>query len=508
MTTSIPKVATDANPFAGLEPARLWQLFAELTTIPRPSKKEEAVLAWVDAWAAGRGLEIRSDAIGNRLVRVPATPGRESAPAAALQAHVDMVSEKHSWSTFDPEAGRLLVRKEGDWLTAPETTLGADNGIGVVTMMYMAESTDVPHGPLELLFTVDEETGLTGAAQLDPSMITARTLLNLDSEEDGFLYIGCAGGADTTLHWKGRMSHVPETWSGVTINVTGLTGGHSGGEIHLNRGNSIKVLARTLREIGVRVPFRILSISGGNKRNAIPREARAELVVPSAGDATRGLDVLERVAEAVAVSLEAMRRHYGDREPSMAITAQPGVAPALAHDEAASKQLVALLSAIPNGVLAMSQSIPGLVETSTNLAVVVTKPAALGGDVSITSSSRSSDRNAMEEAVDTLASMGSLAGCRIESFDKYGGWKPAPESRVVQQAADVHLRLFGTEARITAIHAGLECGLFTEKFPGIDMVSFGPDIRGPHAPGERVSISSTAKFVRWLGGVLTELSGS
>ncbi len=506
MTTSPPPAV--ANPFAGLEPARLWQLFAELSTIPRPSKKEEAVLAWVDAWAAGQDLDIRSDAIGNRLVRVPGTPGRESAPVVALQAHVDMVSEKHSWSTFDPDAGRILIQRDGDWLTAPETTLGADNGIGVVLMMYMAESSDVPHGPLELLFTVDEETGLTGAAQLDPSLITAPTLLNLDSEEDGFLYIGCAGGADTTLHWKGTLNFVPSGWHGVTISVTGLCGGHSGGEIHLDRGNSIKVLARTLREIGVRVPFRIHSISGGNKRNAIPREARAEIVVPSGGDTARGVDTMERVAEAVAVSLEAMRRHYGDREPSVAITALSGTAPASAHDEATSKQLVALLSAIPNGVLAMSQTIPGLVETSTNLAVVTTKPAAKGSEVSITSSSRSSDRQAMEEAVDTLASLGSLAGCRIESFDKYGGWKPALESRVVRQAAAVHLRLFGTEARITAIHAGLECGLFAEKFPGIDMVSFGPDIRGPHAPGERVSIPSTAKFVRWLGGVLTELSGS
>ncbi|MDZ4804042.1 MAG: beta-Ala-His dipeptidase [Candidatus Eisenbacteria bacterium] len=501
MTTPTSRSAADANPFAGLMPVRLWELFAELTTIPRPSRKEEAVLAWVDAWAAGRGFEIRHDAIGNRLVRVPGTAGRESAPIVALQAHVDMVSEKHSWSTWDPDAGRILIQREGDWLTAPETTLGADNGIGVVLMMYIAESTDVPHGPLELLFTVDEETGLTGAAQLDPSLITAPTLLTLDSEEDGILYIGCAGGADTTLHWKGQSRFVPDGWRGVSISVTGLVGGHSGGEIHLDRGNSLKILARTLREIGVRTPFCISAVSGGNKRNAIPREARAELALPP------GPDAMVRVGEAVAASLEAARGHYATREPSVAITSLPGAPPASVNDEASTKQLVALLSAIPNGVLAMSQSIPGLVETSTNLAVVTTKPAAQGGEVSITSSSRSSDRQAMEEAVDTLASIGALSGCRIESFDKYGGWKPAPESNVVRLAAEVHLRLFGVEAPITAIHAGLECGLFAEKFPKIDMVSFGPDIRGPHAPGERVSISSTAKFVRWLGGVLTELSG-
>ncbi|TPW17608.1 MAG: dipeptidase D [bacterium] len=500
MPTPEPRTDTKAGPFAGLQPARLWQLFEELTRIPRPSKKEEAVLAWVDAWAESRGLELRKDAIGNRLVRVPGSAGREAAPAVALQAHVDMVSEKHSWSTFDPDAGKILIQREKDWIVAPETTLGADNGIGVVLMMYLAESTDLPHGPLELLFTVDEETGLTGAAQLDPAMVTAPTLLNLDSEEDGFLYIGCAGGADTTLHFERERRFVADGWSGVSISVSGLSGGHSGGEIHLDRGNSLKLLARTLREIGVRTPFRIHSISGGNKRNAIPREARAELVLAPSPDA------MHRVEEAVAASLEAARAHYGSREPSVAMTAIAGAPAAAALDEPDSRRLVALLTAIPNGVLAMSQSIPGLVETSTNLAVVTTKSNADGGGISITSSSRSSDRQAMEEAVDTLASIGALAGCRIESFDKYGGWKPAPESKVVRLAAGVHQRLFGTGATITAIHAGLECGLFAEKFPGIDMVSFGPDIRGPHAPGERVSIPSTEKFARWLGGVLTEMS--
>jgi len=496
--------ATPTSPstaFAGLEPARLWELFAELTTIPRPSKNEAAVLAWVDAWAASRGFAVTSDAAGNRVVRVPATPGREGAPVVALQAHVDMVSEKHSWSSWDPDAGRILVVKDGDWLVAPETTLGADNGMGVTLMMFVAEANDQPRGPLELLFTTDEETGLTGARDLDPALITARTLLNLDSEEDGILYIGCAGGTDTTLTFTGHPVVVPPGWTGLSLEVSGLTGGHSGGDIHLDRANSNKLLARVLREIAARTPLRIHEISGGNKRNAIPREARATLALPSM--APGGADL---AAEAVALVMTSARAQYGDREPTLAVLATPAATPPAAHDESASATLIALLSAMPNGVVAMSQAVPGLVETSTNLAVVRTAPAAEGSVVTITSSSRSSDRHAMDEVAESLAAIGRLAGCRIDSFDKYGGWKPAPSSRVVRVAAEAHRRLFGTDPPVTAIHAGLECGLFAEKFPGIDMVSFGPDIRGPHAPGERVSIPSTAKFVRWLAGVLDDLS--
>ncbi|HEX7880267.1 MAG TPA: beta-Ala-His dipeptidase [Candidatus Eisenbacteria bacterium] len=487
--------------FAGLEPARLWELFAELTTIPRPSKNEAAVLAWVDAWAASRGFAIRADGAGNRVVRIPATPGREGAPVVALQAHVDMVSEKHSWSTWDPDDGRILIVKDGDWLVAPETTLGADNGMGVTLMMFLAESPGMPHGPLELLFTTDEETGLTGARDLDPALVTARTLLNLDSEEDGVLYIGCAGGTDTTLTWSGKPVVVPPGWRGVSLEVSGLTGGHSGGDIHLDRANSNKLLARVLREIAARTPLRVSAISGGNKRNAIPREARVTLALPPvpAGGS-------DPVAEAVALVIASARAQYADREPTLAVVAMPAEVPPSAHDEAASASLVTLLSALPSGVVAMSQAVPGLVETSTNLAVIRTAPAAEGAGITITSSSRSSDRHAMEEVAESLAAIGRLAGCRITSFDKYGGWKPAPASNVVRVAAEAHRRLFGTEPPITAIHAGLECGLFAEKFPGIDMVSFGPDIRGPHAPGERVSISSTARFVRWLAGVLDDLS--
>jgi dipeptidase D len=498
-TTSGAAAGTAAgSPFAGLEPARLWELFAELTTIPRPSKNEAAVLAWVDAWAASRRFAVSSDAAGNRVVRVPATAGREAARPVALQAHVDMVSEKHSWSTYDPDAGRILVVRDGEWLVAPETTLGADNGLGVVLMMYMAEAPDVPHGPLELLFTTDEETGLTGARELDPALVTARTLLNLDSEEDGILYIGCAGGTDTTLTFAGRPAAVPPGWTGLAIAVSGLHGGHSGGDIHLDRGNSNKLLARVLRAVGEATPFRIAAIAGGNKRNAIPREARAELSVPPGG--------AEKALRAVADTLAEARAQYGEREADLAIVGTPSEAPALAHDEEASRRLAALLAALPSGVVAMSQAIPGLVETSTNLAVIRTAPAAEGLAVTITSSSRSSDRRAMDEIVGRLLAAGELAGCRADSFDKYGGWKPAPASPVVRTAADVHRRLFGVEPPITAIHAGLECGLFAEKFPGIDMVSFGPDIRGPHAPGERASIPSTRKFVGWLAGVLDELS--
>jgi dipeptidase D len=484
------------SPFAGLEPAGLWRLFEELAAIPRPSKREEAVLAWIDAWAARHAFEVRRDAAGNRVVRVPAAPGREGAPTVALQAHVDMVTEKHSWSTYDPDAGRLLIVRDGDWIVAPETTLGADNGIGVVLMMHLATLPDLARGPLELLFTVDEETGLTGARELDPSLLTARTLLNLDSEEDGILYIGCAGGGDGTLHWTGRHAAVPSGWSGLRLSVSGFLGGHSGGDIHRNRGNALKALARVLRELETRTPARLAAVSGGNKRNAIPREAEALLAVPPGA--------APAVAAAVEVALAALRARFGAAEPDIAAAALPVEVPAAAFDESATSALVTLLTALPNGVLAMSRDIPGLVETSTNLAVAETT----GPAVRITTSSRSSVGEEMDEILATIEAIGRQAGCRIEVVERYGGWKPNRSSRVVGVAAGVHERLFGAAPPVTAIHAGLECGLFARKLPDLDMVSLGPDIRGPHAPGERVSIPSTAKCVRWVAGILEELAGT
>jgi dipeptidase D len=483
------------SPFAGLEPAGLWRLFEELTTIPRPSKKEEAVLAWVDAWAATHGFELRSDAVGNRVVRVPASPGCEGAPAVALQAHVDMVTEKHSWSAYDPDAGRIKIVRDGDWLVAPETTLGADNGIGVVLMMHLATSPGLRRGPLELLFTVDEETGLTGAQELDPTLLSARTLVNLDSEEDGILYIGCAGGGDGTLHFTGRHGTVPPGWTGVRISVSGFLGGHSGGDIHLDRGNALKALAQVLRTVGGRTPLRLAGVSGGNKRNAIPREAEALVAVPAGG--------AEAMAAATAEALAALRARYEEREPHVAVATTPAETPAAAFDEEASVRLVTLLTALPSGVLAMSQEIPGLVQTSTNLAVVRTE----GNEVRVTTASRSSSAEDMEETLAAIGAVGRLAGCRAEVVERYGGWKPNPGSAVVGVAAAVHERLFGARPPVTAIHAGLECGLFYRKMPHLDMVSLGPDIRGPHAPGERVSVPSTAKCVRWVGALLEALAG-
>ena len=481
-----------ADPFAGLEPARVWKHFAAMTRLARPSGQEEKVAAHVEAWAAEQGFEVKHDATGNLCVHVPASPGRESAPAVAIQGHLDMVCERDSDSPNDAEVGRLEVVRDGDWIRAVGTTLGADNGIGVAAGMAAAEDPEVLHGPLDLLMTIDEETGMTGAIGLDPSILRARIMLNLDSEEDGVLFAGCAGGCDTKMALGGPRED-PGGASAWRITVAGLKGGHSGLDINCNRLNSIRALARVLGRIAGETSLRVVALSGGSKRNAIPRESEAVIVVDPAAES-----LVRQAVEGVGADLREQYRGLDDGL-SVELTAA-SAAPAFSVD--LSRRLVDLLQAIPSGVVAMSQDTPGLVETSTNLGVVTTD----GDCVNTVSCSRSSNAPALAEVLAGLRAVGRLAGAEVHEHGGYPGWKPNLDSPVLKVTREASARLFGVEPEVTAIHAGLECGLIGERVPGMDMVSFGPEIRGAHAPGERVQISSVQKFWNLLTAVLDDLS--
>ena len=487
-----------SSPLETLEPRLLWKNFDAIRAIPRPSKHEERVAAHVEGWARDRGFEARRDAIGNVVVRVPATPGHEGAPTIVLQGHLDMVCEKNSDVERDFMTQGIDVAVDGDWVVARGTTLGADNGIGVATAMALAEDPSVTHGPLELLCTIDEETGLTGAKKLDPSLISGRIMLNLDTEEDGAVYIGCAGGVDSTGEIKlsrrrGLIGSTP-----VRIAVLGLRGGNSGLNIIENRGNAIRLAVRAvLAAIAADIEIDLVSIDGGSKHNAIPREA---FVVVRIDDSQ-----LDRLRGVAASCLTAFREEFAATDPDLTVTVEPiedgdGVLRPL--NVAARDRLLRLLDALPHGVLAMSRDVPGLVETSSNLAVVSTG----GGSARIVTSQRSSVMPALYATQRQVRSALELAGAAVFSNDPYPGWKPNPDSPIVRKAIAVYRDLFGSEPAVKAIHAGLECGLLIEKIPDMDAVSIGPEIRGAHSPEERVQISSVQKFYRHTAAILKDLA--
>jgi dipeptidase D len=484
-----------SSPLDSLEPRLVWKHFDAIRQIPRPSKHEERIAKHVVDWAAARGLEVRRDASGNIVVVVPATPGHEKAPVVVLQGHLDMVAEKNSDVAFDFMRDAIQVRIVGEYVYATGTTLGSDNGIGVAAAMAIAEDRDTVHGPLELLFTIDEETGLTGAQQLDPALLHGRVLINLDTEEDGALYIGCAGGADASPRFAVKHKPVPDGAVAMKLSVRGLRGGHSGVDIHENRGNALKFLARvlnTMRERGIN--FLLAEISGGSKHNAIPREADAVLVVSKSRAGS--------VRRAVSDTAKLLKQEFGEIDPGQKIELAEVAVPAQAWSRADRDRIVGAMVACPHGVLAMSRAVPGLVETSNNLAVCVTE----GNQVRFTTSSRSSLAPALRGTVEQVAAVFRLAGAEVVTHDGYPGWAPNPKSRVLKTAVAVFQRKFGREPEIKAIHAGLECGLIGEKFPGMDMVSMGPQIESPHSPDERVKIPTVANFYELLKATLAELA--
>jgi len=480
---------------ARLEPRSLWESFGQIAAIPRPSRHEERIVAWVRTLAGEHGWNVRADEIGNLVLEVPATAGREGAEIVILQSHLDMVCEKNKDVEHDFMTDPIRPRIDGDWVYATGTTLGADNGIGVAAALAVASDPAVVHGPLELLFTLDEETGLNGAQGLDASMLRGRTMLNMDSEEDGKLFVGCAGGADCEL-WLEPARIVPAPGSrSVTIFVSGLRGGHSGLNIHENRGNAVKLLTRLLQAaVADGVEFEIAELHGGSKHNAIPREAEATLTLVD-GEADKLRGVVAHMTEGYRNELRGI-----DDRLQIRMDSAPSIDSVMERSD--GQRLLDLLAALPHGVLGMSPAIPGLVETSNNLAAVERE----NGGVRILTSCRSSVGSTQRALLSSILAVGRLAGARTEEHGGYPGWKPDLDSAVLATTRKVYTEVWGREPEVTAIHAGLECGLLGKKIPGLDMISFGPQIEGAHSPEERVQISSVGRFWDALARVLRELA--
>jgi len=479
----------------GFEPKGLWKHFEKILSIPHCSGNETQLGEYFLSYAKSKGLEADRDERGNIVIRVPATPGHEKAPTIVLQGHLDMVGEKNSDVEHDFFKDPIKVQVEGEWLTAIGTTLGADNGIGLAAGLAVAEAEDIVHGPIEVLATVDEEVGLTGAAELQPGFLKGMTLLNLDSEELGAAYIGCAGGGDTTIKFPVTIVDAPAGTKSYTIKVSGLRGGHSGIDIIEQRGNAIKVLARILGNAMKTQPIHLAEIKGGNKRNAIPREAFAQLNVLETA--------IDDLATLIEDETEKIRIELGGREKDLTVTIGPSdTAQPKVMDEKSQKTLINLLVALPHGVEQMSYDIEGLVETSNNLATIITG----GNEVKIGTSTRSSIKSSLQALRDRISATALLAGAQVDENDPYPGWMPNLESNILKVVQKVHKDVFGKEPEMKAIHAGLECGIIGEKYPGMDMVSFGPWIEHPHSPEERVNIPSVETFWKLLGAVLKELA--
>jgi dipeptidase D len=480
-----------SSPFDGLKPEFLFKHFEALTRIPRCSKNETQVAAHVLELAKRKGLEAEQDAHGSVVIRVPASTGKEGAATVVLQGHLDMVGEKDSSSPHDFAKDPIPVVRDGDYLTADGTTLGADNGVGVAAGLALMDDTSAVHGPLELLFTIDEETGLTGASGLEPGFVKGKILLNLDSEEEGALYVGCAGGADTAISLP--MKRQAGAGQAFEIKVSGLKGGHSGLDINLGRGNAIKVLAVYLDRLRAKSSFALSAFDAGDKHNAIPREARAVILVSDAGKAAGDL------ASELTKELQAC---YGKTDPGLTIELASDSSTAEALNAQSRDTLIDLVLALPHGVVAMSQDVPGLVETSTSLAVV-----KLGdGSLEITESSRSSVMPALSVVQAGLFALARLAGAEPRSVGGYPGWQPNMDSAILARARAVHEKVTGRAPEVKAIHAGLECGIIGEKFGGMDMLSFGPQIEWPHSPSERVKIDSVERFYEFLKALLQDIA--
>ncbi|HSS76618.1 MAG TPA: aminoacyl-histidine dipeptidase [Thermoanaerobaculia bacterium] len=481
---------------AELEPHALWKHFDDLLTIPRPSKHEEKARGYVISVAERKGLRHREDAIGNVVVLKPASLGKEGASAVVLQAHLDMVTEKNAGTAHDFFKDPIIPRRDGDWVKATGTTLGADNGIGAATLLAILDADDLIHGPLELLFTVDEETGLTGALDLDPTALDlkGRLLLNLDSEEEGTVTVGCAGGSTSQLFLPLENAPAPNGTTSLDVKLSGLKGGHSGMEIHLQRGNASKLLARVLFAAAQQTPFHLASFAGGNKHNALPREAAAEVVVPTASR-----DAFQAAAEQ---EIAAIASEIRTADPDVKLEITESSASGRVWTVAASRRALDLLNALPHGVLSMSYDIPGLVETSTNLATVTSTEDSL----TVLLSTRSSVASAMRSIKRRLRSIAELAGAEIAETEGYPGWKPDLGSPLLARFQQVHHRLTGKDAEVIAVHAGLECGILREKFPEMLAISFGPIITGAHSPDEGVKIDSVGRFWELLKATLADLA--
>jgi len=468
-----------------LNPKPLWQYFEEICQVPRPSKKEEKIRAFLLDFARTHELEAETDQIGNVLIRKPASAGKESSQTIVLQAHMDMVCEKNSDKKFDFDTDPIVPVVDNGWVKADGTTLGADNGIGMAAQLAVQADKNIVHGPLECLITVDEETGLSGAFALEPGFLAGKILLNLDSEDDGEIFIGCAGGMDTLAELELEKEKTPGKSFALKIIVRGLWGGHSGDDINKGRGNAIKILTRFLwqaiRDFGVRVA----DFSGGNLRNAIAREATATIIVPSVQK--------EQLVAELNIYASEVEFEYERTEPNLVVDHNSTSLPAMVLTQSSQERFLNMLMACPHGVLEMSARMKDIVETSTNLASVKFSSAT---KVTVTTSQRSELESRKLMTARMVRAVFEMAGAEVKHSDGYPGWTPNPGSYIVGVAAQSYKKLFGQEPTIRSIHAGLECGLFFQKYPELDMVSFGPTIRNAHSPDERIHIESTEKF--WL----------
>ena len=468
--------------FTGLSPERVWYYFAEICKVPRPSKKEKRITDYIVGIARNLNLEHELDEIGNILIRKPATAGYEHFPVVILQSHIDMVCEKNSDTYHDFDNDPIVPRIEGEWVKASGTTLGADDGIGIAAQLAILEARDIEHGPLEMLFTVDEETGLTGAKGLKPGFLKGRILLNLDSEDEGELFIGCAGGQDTKVFMSYSRVAVNYDFAGYQIKVSGLQGGHSGDDINKGRGNAVKILNRLLWTSSHHFEVRISEINGGNLRNAIAREAFANVIVPNRFNT----DFIQYVKTFNSI----LKDEYKTTEPGLLVSFAPIELPSYLIDLSTQDRLLNALYACPHGVIAMSADVPNFVETSTNLASVKMNDKV----IEIGTSQRSSSEHGKQDVLNMVESVFRLAGAKITHDDGYPGWTPNPKSPILDVTRNAYVKLFNQEPKVLAIHAGLECGLIGEQYPGIDMISYGPTIKGAHSPDERLQIDTVQRF--------------
>jgi len=488
-------MATETSALVGLEPRAFWGHFEALTKIPRPSRHEEPVIEHVRRWADAHGFDLVQDAGRNLVIRVPASPGLESAAVVTLQGHLDMVCERDPSSSNDPAEGRIELVRDGEWLKANGTTLGADDGVAIAAMMALVEDESTRHGPLELLMTVAEEVGLEGANALDGSLLTGSILINLDSEEDGVLTVGCAGSTDTWIRVEApREACSPDA---VTLSVVagGGLGGHSGVQIALGHANAIKVLGRVLREAHAAVPYWLVSFDGGKSRNAIPRDAVAVCSVPG--------DKESAFRAAVESATSVVRDAYSKTDPGATVTVENADQAAEAWTEETTTRLLDVVALVPTGPLAMSPDFDDLVETSTSLGEAATE----GTRLTLHSLSRSSNDAALPEVVAALDAAARLAGGTLEVKHNYNGWRPDLDSHLLAVARTVYERLFGEPPVVTAIHAGLETSVIGSKVGRhLDMLAIGPQIEGPHSPDERVKIPTVERFWKLLVAVVDELS--
>ncbi|HEX9981211.1 MAG TPA: aminoacyl-histidine dipeptidase [Flavobacterium sp.] len=476
-----------------LEPSQLWNKFADLNAVPRPSKKEGRVIEFMKNFGKSLGLETFEDEIRNVIIRKPATPGMENRKTIVMQGHLDMVHQKNNDTIFDFDAQGIDMYVDGDWVKARGTTLGADNGLGVATIMAILESKDIPHPGIEALFTIDEETGMTGALNLKGEILKGEILLNLDTEEDDEIDIGCAGGVDVTAARSYNQEETPEGSAGYTITVKGLKGGHSGMDIHKGLGNANKIMNRLLFDGFENFGLQISEINGGSLRNAIPRESVAKVIIAAMYDEAYVFDMQEIIND--------IKAEFRTTEPNLTIEITKTDLPAKVMDLGVQEGLLRAIYAAHNGVYRMSADMADLVETSNNIARVIVK----NGELSVQCLTRSSVETSKFDLANALRSAFELMGCDVAFAGSYPGWTPNVNSEILDVLVNIYEKQNGEKPKVVACHAGLECGILGTNYPEMDMISFGPTIHGAHSPDERASISSAQKYWKFVLEILKNI---